>query len=751
MSRGSPALPRRRRPGPATQLVSVLAALAALLLGAAAPAAAAAVPALPYPVQVEIHGLRPLVVRPGQSLTLSGTLRNSGAVDISNLSVQLRLSPTRLVSRAELDLVARQTVGIREGYPVAGTQVRLPGKLAAGQARNWSLRAPVGRLGLGGFGVYVVGVEVQGSAGTGLVARQGVSKTFLPWDPPRSPQQVRLGLVWPLTDRPVRDSQGVFTDDHLAQELRPGGRLDTLLQAAAQAPLARATLLLDGDLLASVAAMKAGYRVRAPTPDEGAAAPGTAAAAPEKSVAGTGTQDAARWLDRLRATVRDGAAVVALPYGDVDVTALARAGRGSDIGQALHYGTDTVSALLGQPFRADVAWPVRGLADTRTLAALRGHGIRTVVLSERALQLADPSVTYTPSARTSVPSAGGPLRALTTDTTLGEVLAAGASRPLDGPAASTSESTAATDVALAQRFLAETAMVAAERPDEVRTVVAAPPRQWHPDATLTRRLLRGIGVAPWLRPVDLRAAADTVASTLPRNGLTYPPRASLRELPGSYLQRVAGTERSAHRFLSILTDPGAYTSRVDVPAALLRAESTAWRGHRRARNAFRNEVAVDLREQRRRVHIISRGVTLSSRTGTIPVTVANDLDQAVVVGLSLRPRNTSRLEVRPPPAVRIEAGRKATIPVPARAVANGIVVVDTQLRAADGSPYGVARPIEVRATNYGAFAVVVVGAAGGLLFLTAGLQIARRVRAHRRSRDRPGGGSPAPAGEKVGA
>jgi hypothetical protein len=98
----------------------------------------------------------------------------------------------------------------------------------------------------------------------------------------------------------------------------------------------------------------------------------------------------------------------------------------------------------------------------------------------------------------------------------------------------------------------------------------------------------------------------------------------------------------------------------------------------------------------------------------------------------------SRLEVGPPQAIRIGAGRKITVKVPAAASANGLTPVDVQLQTPDGQPYGPRTTLRVNATNYGNVGLAVVLAAGLLLFVAG---MVRRLRRRRRGRS---GGEPDP-------
>jgi hypothetical protein len=96
----------------------------------------------------------------------------------------------------------------------------------------------------------------------------------------------------------------------------------------------------------------------------------------------------------------------------------------------------------------------------------------------------NPHVFYTPDAVTEVHTGVGvPVRVLLADHTITSLLA----ETPAGPGAAT---------AVSQRFLAETAMIAAEAPSLPRSIVVAPPRRWNPGSALAAQLLRDTVSAP---------------------------------------------------------------------------------------------------------------------------------------------------------------------------------------------------------------------------------------------------------------
>ena len=153
------------------------------------------------------------------------------------------------------------------------------------------------------------------------------------------------------------------------RSLAPDGRLGGLLAAFAEgAPAGSAVraatcLAVDPDLVATAAAMRQGYAVRGPN--------GT--------VPGTGADVAGTWLDTLAAAARGGC-VVALPFADADLVALAR-GQLGDLGRlAVADAGAVVTEALGTPVLDATTWPSGGVLDEPALAGVADAGARAVVL-----------------------------------------------------------------------------------------------------------------------------------------------------------------------------------------------------------------------------------------------------------------------------------------------------------------------------------------------------------------------------------
>ncbi|HUR75837.1 MAG TPA: DUF6049 family protein [Sporichthya sp.] len=693
MKLGRPA-GQRRRSAPA-----VVTALC-LLIGALGPALAAAAtptgPTAEEPTQVarlELSTVSPASPRPEGQLSLRGALVNPGGDPLRNVQIGLQVSATPLTSRGDLAAIAE---GAGQGRAIrrvpGGTG--LPGEVPAGKPAEWQVSAPVQSLQLPGNGVYVLQVTATGSVGNGNPVRLATLTTFLPYLPDREQYQpTKLTWLWPLSGVPARDAHGAFRPDSSA-EFAPGSRLADLAAAPGRVPV---TWMVDPELLETARAMGQDHQRqdgRRTSPEDG-------------------NPDAARWLADLRGRLAQ-SPPAALPYADPDVAALAHHGNPDDLVRAIALSKSTTVARLGQESDTTVAWPADGLADTATLGALRRAGAKTVVLSSGALLLPRER-TYTPTGRARVDAAGAPLEVLVADQALTQALTGDLTLP--GAAA-----------LAAQRFLAETALITLERPNAARTVLVAPPRRWAPPVGWSGGLLDSVDRTPWVRTVKLSALSSTpVPAEYAGASLTYPQAAADAELASAQLARMQQASHSAAGLIRVLARPGSLEP--SYTGALFGMVSTAWRGNRAAGRDYALQVTGQIDGDIDQVQVLGRHlVTLSSTRGTIPVTVSNKLGQAIRVQPVLRPRVGSRLTVTNPALLTIGAGRKTTVKVPAEASSNGITQVDVQLLDATGEPFGDTTQLRVNVTSFGKVGLIVLIAAGSVLFGTAILRNIRRIR-----------------------
>ncbi|MGH8827701.1 MAG: DUF6049 family protein, partial [Jiangellaceae bacterium] len=282
---------------------------------------------------------------------------------------------------------------------------------------------------------------------------------------------------------------------------------------------------------------------------------------------------------------------------------------------------------------------------------------------------------------------------------------------------------------LQQRWLAETFLVALDTADEERPagpMAGSVPQDWSPTPQLASALIGAWTSAPWIAPMplDQLAAPEEPAVVVPD------PTTDPAALPGPNVGATVLLDSTADRYTTLLADAG------PAPAALERAtarsSSAGWRSEPTTGAAYSNVVTSALTTNLAQVSVTApESVTLSSHTGVFPLTVTNDLDEAVVVRLAVDSTNVDRLQVDDVPAQRVEAGEKASVEVTAEASSNGKVPIRVQLITTDGSPLGPQLSTVVNATDYGTIGWVLVGA-GGLVF---GASLIRRVVKGRRASD----------------
>ena len=114
----------------------------------------------------------------------------------------------------------------------------------------------------------------------------------------------------------------------------------------------------------------------------------TAGAQPAGTVAGTGRDAAAAFLDQIRRLAAN-TPILVLPYSDPDAVALVRAGMSQSLSSSVYLGRAVASRVLGltsvpgqrSSLIDNLAYPVNGLTDTATLSAFGRVGDTGVILA----------------------------------------------------------------------------------------------------------------------------------------------------------------------------------------------------------------------------------------------------------------------------------------------------------------------------------------------------------------------------------
>ena len=671
-----------------------------------APASAASTDAT-----VVIDRFTPIVPERGDTLRLSGRVINVSAETMRDVRVRLRISTNPLARRAEVDEIFTTGVDATTepaGQPLDSLSVAVTAELPPNQQANFAFAIPFAEISLPRAGVYVMGVEVLAPQ-DGQEQRVGITRTFLPWFPDEdSVVPINLVWLWPLVDAPARTASGVLLNDQLPNQISEGGRLDTLLAVGERFPRL-VSWMVDPALVQSVSAMTSGYRVRT---ERGV-------------VVGDRTGEAMNWLESLRRALTAAApasstgelATHVFPYADVDAGAVRRADLSADVVRSVTQAVPVASTALRGSVGDVVSWAPFGRLDRRTTNLLISAGTRAFVVSSSALP-AEEGVPNTGVTRVSAISGSAP--ALVRDSGLARALAL--------PQATVSEALLAR-----QYFLAESALLATGFPAELpnRTVVVGPddPR-WAPSAVMLNGLLRATTRAPWLAPRSWDVALTEPANPISRSRAGYGDKAIAAELPESYLRKVERANGLLAGLTAIVDDPAGLSD--PYAFALLRAESAAWRTQPRVGNELTTSITEDLRTQIALVRPLSEGrVTFSGETGTVPVTIANDLDRNVTVGVQLVGTPQARLTSPAVTDIRIAAGEKVSVELDATVVGGRELPVRVQLLTPEGENFGDAATITLATTAYARAASVVVVLAFVAIVIFVIVGIARRIRAGR--------------------
>ncbi len=739
--------------------------VAVLPLGSwAAPAASAAPDDAADPLQLEITELTPSVPVAQDLVQISGTVTNRSREVWTTINVHAFHSLTPILDSATLALAAtrpdEEVLGPRIVDP--GTFQTIP-KLSPGESAEFTVLVPPGSL-AGGDGVYWAGVHAIGETEDQArdASADGRARTFLPVVTERRPK-LDAAVILPLR-APIQHTPAgrIAHPAKWARLLGPGGRLRNLLEAGQAAGDRPVTWLLDPAVPHAAMKLAAGNppASTAPLPDAGGEESGDGSEGGDGAAAGSegetpappptdptqgvpepeegeptkepSPQQAAAaaaaqsWLELFTAEMGQHP-VLALPYGDVDASALAE--RAPDLLALARTHSDQVLAELGISATPVLAPPDGWLSPE----AITSTSPETVVLlSDRALQ--DPLG--------EVPSTGKILDR--TFATISSGIASGGPgpEPASGP------------IAVRQRVVSEAALQ--KLVDDRSPLVIAPPPSWDPAtgstqlySTFVRGLLR-------LRPLGevvgqgVLTAGPTGSSTpsLPEDALVWTDDQRDAVLPGASVSVVQTQLERAQLLDRVITRPSSLVSSVLETALpslsyFARREAGNWR-----QRTVRSIDWLDDRLESVRIETPLRA-TLSSDRGTLGVTVVNDLDVAVTVRIAASSPGGLLIEEQEPLTLAPQSRRRMRLQ--ATATREGKQDLTLRVTDQDGVPLGSVATYPVRTSQVSGILWVIMGAGAVLLFGAIGVRLARGNRATRREQaeeaEESGEPTPEPAPE----
>ena len=320
--------------------------------------------------------------------------------------------------------------------------------------------------------------------------------------------------------------------------------------------------------------------------------------------------------DEILSDLRTGLAgrqVVSSTYVATDPRSLLEAGLRDELTAQRARARQVLSDVLS--VRADPrTWVLPDALDGELLDLARASQVDRLLVSESALQPTDRTVTlaqpFALEARRSAPS----VAALAADPGLGAHFLADRERDAAG------------SVLAAHQFLADLAVIHFDSPGTERAAVALAPPEWKPDAAFLEALLGGLGQSPLVEPVTLdQAFAVPAAET--SSGRRLVRLAASAEQP----ERLPGREIRAARddleAFGSLVDPGNAVE-VALDRALLSSQASGVSPPRR--RALVASVGDGIEAQFARISLPgNRSVTLTARTGEIPITIQSQLDYPV--------------------------------------------------------------------------------------------------------------------------
>jgi hypothetical protein len=723
------------------------------------------------PVRIDVGRFEPRAVTPGATVTVAGTLTNTGSSPISDLAVRLQRGRV-LTTRDQLAAAGRNPDPSTTVLPPF--QPGPPGELAPGAKTQFSYTVPADELRLDRDGVYPVLLNINGTI-DGDQRRVGELPTFLVQQPVVPASRTAVGWLWPLTERTHRGPTGTFLDDGLAESISPNGRLDRALAVIERLPGSTApggtqivpavpvALAIDPALVEELQLMAAGpYAV--------AGVDG----------AGRGTDAAATFLHRLVA-VAAVHPVVALPYGDVDVDALDAAGLTAVVARSLAGSRDGTArdplpgkddgAGAAQPSatptggapagdqgsggqgsggqagariladaldvepRTDLAWAAGGTLRPESLPSLRSGGIDRIVLSSAGLTQGGTAVGLAgdrATAHTSVPTTAGPVDALVADPTLGDIVGSAEQTPGGARMAE-------------QRYLAELAVLTLQAPAGTeQTVLVAPPRNVEAGPEGAGAMMADTAGLLWLRPAapdDLFTGPSAPAGDLATPGAGAGAGAGLD--PAGLTDIAAAVALREDLAGAVVGNAGTALQSDD--AAIARASSVAWRGNGEGFRSSAQALRSSLERLRGRVTLLAPAngtYSLGSSDAPLVLTVRNDLSIAVRVMLQVHTRGSRGLSISDIGVQTLAPGQRTTLQVPTQVRQSGGFAVTAQLTTPSGAPLGDRIALQVKSTAYGSISLLITIGAGALLGLLFLRRLVNFILRRRRAATAPEYGAP---------
>lgn len=359
------------------------AAIAALAVGCTVPMAQAQTPDTGIteshywlgsrgPDELELSLLSASEARVGETLELQLRIHNTSESAVDDLQITTRRSDAvTSTTQARQELAAGS-------FPYYGASLGA-GALQPGESRDVTVKVPTAlgedsTLAITEPGAYPLLFTLTGTR-DGQAASFAEERTILDLQgeesAPEDDSEHSFSLVYPITaevDVVPGDTGGeelILESEQLAEQLSPGGRLDQLLDAYLEHDLhGSGCVALDPALIDAADRMSAGYTVNETRP--------SIAKRPtrlrdswftqsdsDRGEPGTGSRDAAAWLEKLKKVD----CRMLMPWANADTDAVAHVGNEWLTHEAFEQGAATIERVLGAPLSTKLTAPASGTSE----------------------------------------------------------------------------------------------------------------------------------------------------------------------------------------------------------------------------------------------------------------------------------------------------------------------------------------------------------------------------------------------------
>ena len=635
-------------------------------------------------VSVRITDVSPTELRDGATVTLSGLVTNSGDERWSKAQAYLVIAPAPFTTRTQVSDAVESETSYTGQRVVELDSIDEVGTLEPGSTQPFRVRVPYDQLQVNGAeGVYPVGVQVLATAEDGTRDTTAIARatTFLPRIDGAA-EQVPGGFVWPFVMPDRVGADGTWQDaTDLARRVSPGGQLRNLLDQARSAPGPGTSIVLDPALLVGLDDLARGRRL-----------PADVELTDEQRTAARAFVDDLTDLSRR-------VSCWSLGYARPDVLAIS-ASPDADLLDASIDRATTAALTRFQLTGRRVSWPIgRGVTES-VLEQVRGRGENPVLVNRSGVPEWEPRLGSVVTRRT--PSGPVPL-----------FVDAGLDVGVPG---------SRTVATLRQRLLSEAALASLERTADSESradafVLIDP--TWDPGDIGSDAFSAALE-PDFVTPSDL----EDLMATRRASYTGSVPRRSSAELVGSDQIEAVEELVEAGTVLADLVVEGDDVA-VDTARSVAELLSLRWRDEPDAG-------AAAARGELRRTRAALDGVqvegppaiTLSSASGTFPLTVSNDTRKAVRVGVRISTSNPA-LTVPDVEPVEVEAGERRTLTVTVDVGEQTSSTFTAQLVTSGGTPVGQADSFNVRSSRVGMALWGLMGAAGLFVLFALGRRFLR--------------------------